>query len=72
MLSQTAAKQGEVKPRILDYKTTWSEFQKPSQTAATQCKAKLHVYNLKKHHLSRVGPKQLLAHLGCTRAAFTS
>ena len=32
--NQTAAKQGEAELRILDFKTTWSEFQKPSQTAA--------------------------------------
>ena len=48
MLSQSTAKRGVVELRTFDYKTTWSEFQKPSQTAATQCKAKLHVYNLKK------------------------
>ena len=32
------------------------------------------VYTIKKHHLPRVGPKQLcaLAHLGCTSEAGTS
>ena len=65
---------GEAEVRILDFKTTWSEFQKPSQTAAVRGEAELHIYNLKKHCLPRVGPKQLcaLAHLGCTRAAGTS
>ena len=32
--SQTATRQGEAKLRILDFKTTWSEFQRPSQTRA--------------------------------------
>ena len=31
--SQTAAERGEAELRILDFKTTWSEFQKPSDTA---------------------------------------
>ena len=41
--SQTAA--AEV--RILDFKTTWSEFQKPSQTAALRGKAELRILNFK-------------------------
>ena len=67
-------RRGEAKVRILDFKTTWSEFQKPYQTAAMRGEAELRIYNLKKHHLPRVGPKQLCAsaHLGCTRAAGTS
>merc|ERR1712223_1587631 len=71
--SQTAAEQGEAEVRILNFKTTWSEFQKPSQTAATRGEAELRIYNLKKYHFPRVGPKQLCAsaHLGCTRAAGT-
>ena len=36
---------GEAKVRILDFKTTWSEFQKPSQTAAVRGKAELRIYN---------------------------
>ena len=65
---------GKAKVRILDFKTIWSEFQKPSQTAAMRGEAELHTYNLKKHHLLRVGPKQLcvIAQLGCTPAASTS
>ena len=51
---------GEAKLRILDFKTTWSEFQKASQTAVMRGKAELRLYNLKKHHLSRVGPKYFL------------
>ena len=72
--SQTATEQGEAELRILKFKTTWSEFQKPSQTSATPRVHKLRIYNLKKHCLPRVGPKQLCvsAHLGCTRAAGTS
>ena len=50
------------------------EFQKPCQTAATGGEAELRVYNLKKHNLARVCPKQLCAsaHLGCTHKAGTS
>ena len=97
--SQTAPEQGEAELCILYFKTTLSEFQKPSQTATEQGEAELHILQfqkhsqisktqllpseaklnyvyttLKKHHLPRVGPKQLcaLAHLGCTRAAGTS
>ena len=47
-----------------------------SKTRLLPSEAKLnYIYTtLKKHHLPRVGPKQLcaLAHLGCTRAAGTS
>ena len=32
-------REGEAEVRIIDFKTTWSEFQKPSQTAATQGEA---------------------------------
>ena len=63
--SQTAA--AEVS--IFDFKTTWSEFHKASQTATKQGEA-----IFKKYHLPRVGHKQLCAsaHLGCTCAAGTS
>ena len=66
--------QGEAELHILDFKTTCSEFQKPSQTAAVQGEAKLRIYNLKKHYFAKVCPKQLcaLAHQGCTKAAGTS
>ena len=47
MPSQTAAERGKAELHILDFKTTWSEFQKASQTAAEQGKAKLHILNLK-------------------------
>ena len=97
--SQTAPEQGEAELCILYFETTLSEFQKPSQTDTEQGEAELHILDfkitwsdsktqllpsevklnyiyttLKKHHLPRVGPKQLcaLAHLGCTRAAGTS
>ena len=60
---------GEAEVRLLNFKTTWSEFQKASQTATQQGNAESEF-----HHLPRVGPKQLCAsaHLGCTRAAGTS
>ena len=38
---------GKAKIRILDFKTTWSEFQKPSQTAAERGKAKLRILDFK-------------------------
>ena len=75
MPSQTAAERGGAELRILYFKTTWSEFKKPSQSAAMRGEAELRIYNLKKkHHLSRVRPKQLCAsaHLGCTREEGTS
>ena len=74
--------QGKAEVRILNFETTWSEFQKanqtatkkPCQTTAMRGKAELQINNLKKHRLPRVSPKQLCAsaHLGCTRAAGTS
>ena len=48
MASQTATEQGNAELYILDFKTTWSELQKPCQTAAMQGQAKLSTYNLKK------------------------
>ena len=39
-------RQGEAKLHILDFKTTWSEFQKPSQTAVMGGEAELRIYNL--------------------------
>ena len=38
---------GKAEVRILDFKTTWSEFHKPSQTATEQGEAELHILNLK-------------------------
>ena len=40
---------GEAEVRILDFKTTWSEFQKPCQTAATEAKPR-YVYSILKPH----------------------
>ena len=37
--SLTDAEQGKAELRILDFKTTWSEFRKPSQTAAERGEA---------------------------------
>ena len=41
--SQTPA----AKVRILDFKTTWSEFQKACQTATEQGEAELHIIDFK-------------------------
>ena len=40
-------RRGEAKVRILNFKTTWSEFQKPSQTATERGKAELRILNSK-------------------------
>ena len=42
-----ATKQGKAKLRVLDFKTIWSKFQKPYQTAVRQCKAERSIFNLK-------------------------
>ena len=47
--SQTAAKRGKAELRILDFKTTWSEFQMPSQTAPAEAKPRC-VYSILKPH----------------------
>ena len=52
MPSQTAAERGKAKLHILDFKTTWSEFQKPSQTAAEQSEAELRKLKSKTTFLS--------------------
>ena len=51
---------GEAKLRMLDFKTTWSEFQEPCQTAATQSKAELGIYNLKQILPSQSGSQVVL------------
>ena len=38
---------GEAEVRILNFKTTWSEFQKASQTAAERGEAELRILNFK-------------------------
>ena len=38
---------GKAKLRVFDFKTTWSEFQKPSQTATEQGKAELRILDFK-------------------------
>ena len=43
----TAAERGEDELRILDFKTTWSEFQKTSQTSAERGEAELRILNFK-------------------------
>ena len=40
-------RRGEAEVRILDFKTTWSEFQKPSQTATEQGKVKVCLFNFR-------------------------
>ena len=46
-LSGGTAERGKAELRILNFKTTWSEFQKPSQTAAERGEAELRILNLK-------------------------
>ena len=41
-------RRGEAEVCILNFKTTWSKFQKPCQTAVMRGEAELHTYNLKK------------------------
>ena len=38
---------GEAKVRVLDFKTTWSEFQKASQTATERSEAELRILDFK-------------------------
>ena len=45
--SQTAAERGEAELRTLDFKTSWSELQKPSQTAAGRGEAELRTLDFK-------------------------
>ena len=40
-------RRGEAEVRVLDFKTTWSEFQKASKTAAEQDEAELRTLNFK-------------------------
>ena len=42
-----SAEQGKAELRIFNFKTTWSEFPKPSQTAATRGEAELRILNFK-------------------------
>ena len=43
----TATERGEANLRILNFKTTWSDFQKPSQTATEGGNAELHILDIK-------------------------
>ena len=47
--SCTAAEQGEAELRIFEFKTTWSEFQTPSQTTLAEAKPRC-VYSILKPH----------------------
>ena len=47
MVNQTATEQGKAEQCIFDFKTTWSEFQKPSQTATERGKAELRILDFK-------------------------
>ena len=73
------SRRGEAEVRILNFKTTWSEFQIPSENTLAEAKPMYVYLVLKPHgsefyHLPRVGPKQLCAsaHLGRTHEAGTS
>ena len=46
MGSQTAAERGKAKLHILNFKTTWAEFQRPSQTTAKRGEAEVRVIAL--------------------------
>ena len=71
-------RRGEAEVRIINFKTTWSEFQMPSQTAPAKAKPRCVYSILKPHGQSFItSPESVqsscaLAHLGCTRAAGTS
>ena len=62
-LIKTVTERGEAELCIFDFKTTKSEFQNSCKIAVMRGEAEL--YDLNKHHLLRVGPKQLCvsAHL---------
>ena len=62
--NQTTAEQGKVELRILNFKTTWSEYQKPSHTAAEQGKAKLCILNFKTTWSELQKPIQITAEQG--------
>ena len=62
--NQTAAEQGKAKLRILDFKTVWSEFQKPTQTAAERGEAKLRILDFKTTWSEFQKPRQTLAEQG--------
>ena len=52
---------GEAEVRILEFKTTWSEFQKSSQTDAEQGKGELRKLNFKTTSSEFQKPKQNVA-----------
>ena len=60
MARETATEQGEAELRILDFKTTWSEFQMPSQTAPAKAKPRCVYSILKPHGQSSRSPVRLL------------
>ena len=55
---------GEAEVRILNFKTTWSEFQKASQTATEQGEAKLRILNFKNTWLEFQKPSQTATEQG--------
>ncbi len=55
--SLTGAGRGEAELRILDFKTTWSEFQLASQTAAERGEAELRILNFKTKYADLPPPK---------------
>ena len=52
--------QGEAEVRIIDFKTTWSEFQMPSQTAPAEAKPRCVYSILKLHGQNSRSPVRLL------------
>ena len=56
--------QGKAEVGILDFKTTWSEFQKASQTAFEQGEAELHILDFKTTWSEFQNPSQIAAERG--------
>ena len=57
-------RRGEAEVRILDFKTTWSEFQKASQTATKQGEAELRILDFKTTWSEFQKPSQTAAKRG--------
>ena len=60
MASQAITEPGDAKLRIFDFKTTWPEFQKPSQTTTTKAKPRGVQLILKPHVQSFINSLELV------------
>ena len=63
-------RQGEAEVRILDFKTTWSEFQMPSQTAPAEANPRC-IYSILKPHGLSSGRRVRLLPPRRSRGAYT-